>query len=422
MLDPNSIPPLTSEQEQILADQSITMERPGSMLRDFQSLLDAVGSDGIRVSGTKHFIYAKRLPELNARLVEPIAAEYKRPVQKAYPPIHGLYLLLRGTGIVRVAKKDGQLRLLRNKEVAASWEALNPTERYMNLLEAWLNRADEEAIFDNRSMPFGNLYRCLQLLKQIPEAGLTPDSTGERDELRYWPGYHNLALMKLFGFIELDEKGTAAGEPWHITRVQHRPWGDALLYRLARLQYEKLAGESESTSGWEDETGSLTTDDLQEDLKTFFPEWNRTLRRPGIAFRPEVHVFKVELYDACWWTMAVPGSATLHEVSSTILDTVTFDRDHLYRFTYKDPFGHQQSVNIRERFSDPPYADEVRIGDLPLQEGEQMVYLYDFGDHWEFDLHLQEIAPEGLTAETPTVLDFHGDAPEQYPSWDEERW
>jgi hypothetical protein len=66
-----------------------------------------------------------------------------------------------------------------------------------------------------------------------------------------------------------------------------------------------------------------------------------------------------------------------------------------------------------------PFADEVRVGDLGLKPGEAMTYLYDFGDQWEFGVLLERIEPADPKIGAPKVVESHGVAPEQYPSWDE---
>jgi len=120
--------------------------------------------------------------------------------------------------------------------------------------------------------------------------------------------------------------------------------------------------------------------------------------------------------------MAFPGASTLHEVSETILDAVGFDRAHLYRFQYQDMYGWEQAVNTSDSYQEPPYADEIRVGDLPLSPGETLSYLYDFGESWAFTLHLDEIGGEEREAEAPMVLDAYGDPPDQYRHPVPEEW
>ncbi len=68
---------------------------------------------------------------------------------------------------------------------------------------------------------------------------------------------------------------------------------------------------------------------------------------------------------------------------------------------------------------EPPYASEVLIGELSLRPGNAMIYLYDFGDNWQFDVKLERIEPVNEKIKDPVLLESHGKAPEQYAAWDE---
>ncbi|MEW6382187.1 MAG: hypothetical protein AB1611_21690 [bacterium] len=67
-----------------------------------------------------------------------------------------------------------------------------------------------------------------------------------------------------------------------------------------------------------------------------------------------------------------------------------------------------------------PWADDVLIGEIGLKPNTTMTYLYDFGDNWQFEVKLERIDPPDPQIEKPVILEAHGKAPEQYPSWDEE--
>jgi len=49
-----------------------------------------------------------------------------------------------------------------------------------------------------------------------------------------------------------------------------------------------------------------------------------------------------------------------------------------------------------------------------------MTYLFDFGDHWEFDVMLECIGAVDRKVKKPRLLETHGKAPEQYPSFDDD--
>lgn len=65
-----------------------------------------------------------------------------------------------------------------------------------------------------------------------------------------------------------------------------------------------------------------------------------------------------------------------------------------------------------------PSAGEVRIGDLPAQVGFHMLYNYDFGDNWHFDVALERIEPPQQDPVPYRLGDRHGESPEQYAYWE----
>jgi hypothetical protein len=106
---------------------------------------------------------------------------------------------------------------------------------------------------------------------------------------------------------------------------------------------------------------------------------------------------------------------------SAILNAYDFDHDHLYEFSYRNRYGVEESAQ-HPSFEEGPWKSKVRVGDVPLQEGGSMTFLYDFGARWAFTVTLEAIEPPGEAPEGPSVLETRGEAPEQYPDWGEEDW
>jgi hypothetical protein len=132
------LPEPTAAQLERLHQQVLTETEPGPILQDFQTVLDFVGTEGVEVSPTYHWLNASDLEALNARLSRSIHLGHKRSQQKCYPQIHGLYLLLRAAGLSQIEVQGKQRWLRLNAASMAAWQQLNPTERYFTLLEAWL--------------------------------------------------------------------------------------------------------------------------------------------------------------------------------------------------------------------------------------------------------------------------------------------
>src|SRR5215210_3159472 len=272
---------LSSEYQQALREQTINEDGPGSVLHDFGTLLDFVGKREIKVSGVHQLLPMNALAELNARLSKPLRILLRRPQQKSYPHINGLYLLLRASGLSLIEVEGKQPLLTLDQEALASWRGLNLTEHYFTLLETWLVRGEGEIIGDDRDH-LGAFFKCSTFMESIPDRGLKVAGNRQAEQLTipYQVGTYNLALLELFGCVSVEEGQPEAGKGWVVARVERTPFGEALFkllsrHRLAAMRFE--LGEDEL----EEATASGT---LQPVLQTFFPEWRRNLELPEAAF------------------------------------------------------------------------------------------------------------------------------------------
>jgi hypothetical protein len=407
---------LSPTHQRILQEQSIGEGEPGSILRDFEVLLDFVGEREIKVSGIHQLLSMNALAELNARLSKPLRILLRRPQQKSYPHINGLYLLLRASGLSLIEVEGKQPLLALDGEVLASWRGLNATERYFTLLEAWLLRGVGEIIGDDRD-PLGPLFKCTTFMEIIPDRGLkvAGDRQAEQITIPYHVGTYNLALLELFGCVSVEEGRPEAGKGWAVARVRRTPFGEALFKLLSRHKLAAMRLELD-----EDELKEASAfGALQPLLQTFFPEWRGSLEVLKAALVNGLYVFKVSLGAKVWRRIAIPAALSLDDLSDAILRAYDFDDDHLYQFSYRDRFG--VTVQVKHPYmEEPPSTDEVAIGELPLRPGASMEYLFDFGDEWRFDVKLERIDPADGRIKKPKLLEEHGEAPPQYPNMEED--
>lgn len=401
---------LSLEDQNALRDQVITEDSPGTILRDFETLLKFVGAEKPKVSGKHNLLPMDMLAELNRRLSRPLKIKLKRPQQKSYANINGLYLLLRATGLAQVERAAAKQILVLDMAVLEFWRSLNSTERYFNLLEAWLIRSTSEMIGE-RSGFFNPAGDCLSLLERIPNKGLKiAGNRKEEERLSFFPGLHSIALLELFGLISVEHGEPEEGKGWRIISIHSEPFGKVLL-KLAM----SVISSDEFWHEFEEEQTPFGQ--LQVASQPYFPEWRSNLVLPETEFRDGTYIFKVSLGRA-WRRISIRGETYLDDLADVILHSFNFDRDHLYRFTYKNRFGVEAQVNhpyIKEDSS----TNETRIGDLPIQTGEQMIFLFDFGDNWEFDVEMERIDKVDPKMKNPRILEKHGKAPEQYPKEDD---
>lgn len=409
---------LSQEDINLLTSQSISDTSPGTILHDFEAVLNFIGTKGIPVSTKRQQLGGKYLEDLNQILTDSIDTGLSRPTQKSYPFVHGLYLLLRASRLVSFQPKGKKLYMSLNPEIYHPWQQLNPTERYFTLLEAWMIIGHMDLLGDESNF----LTEGDRTLKTWGDGfGLkkqTYASYGVQERLSFWPGFHNLALMKLFGLITITTGKPTKGKGWRIKSTEPLPFGTAIMNLLRQTFVQQ-----EMT--WKTHTNqSLALQELQPIVSPYFPEWKHCLILPIRSFRPGQYIFKVTL-GKIWRRISISADATLADLSDLILGSVEFDSDHLDSYTFKDEWGRIKEVMHPGADPDLSTAD-VAIGGLPLEEGSTMEYLFDFGEGWKFDVCLEQVESlptspgkkrqkKGLLGK---VIETHGKSPEQYPDYD----
>jgi Plasmid pRiA4b ORF-3-like protein len=405
---------LTKEQEQLLRAQVIDGQQPGTVLRDFQTVLDFVGVGGVKAAGKYNLLPLDSLGELNQRLGRPLQLQLKRPQLRSHPYLQGLHLLLRASTLTRVEGVGAKDRLVVDPLLLQQWNALNPTERYFNLLEAWLRFGREEMVGERGRGVLGSLFECLSTWSHLDARGMTFDP--KRSQGAYLPvvgrELYLLALLDLFGLLAVEQARSPLPR-WCPASVKHCPFGDALLTLLAQNTFI-FGGKEDGLEEEEPDTPAFGR--WQPIFQPYFPQWRNNLVPPAPKAQKGTYIFRVSL-GKVWRRLALPARASLDELAGWILNSVNFDDDHLYQFTYRDRLGGNTQVS-HPYCEESPATDEVSLGELPLQPGESMAFLFDFGDSWRFTVKLESIEPPQKKIKAPRILEKHGKAPEQYPNAD----
>lgn len=407
----------------VLYNHFMTADQPGTILRDFDTLLHIVyDSQPLKVTSSNSLLPMKMLPDINARLVNPIRLDFTRPQHKSFPNILGLFLLLRATGLAFLEGSGARSRLVIDEDVLQSWNSLNETERYFMLFETALLRANPGIIGESHHSLFDNpVYRWQHFLRDLPEDGLQiAGNPQEKDWLLSAPGMYNLTLLSMFAIITIHDAEPEPGRGWNIVSIHPTMFGAAVFQHLQDdlpdLRREFWEEHREDHSPRDAPIG-----ELQPLFEPFFPEWRHNLELAQYENQEGVYVFKVTLWKGVWRRIAISGSLPLNRLSDAVLEAFKFVDDcHLYRFIYIDRFGIERHVDHpalyegRRHENLPPLTDATRIQDVPLRLGTSMIFYFDFGDQWQFEMLLEEIAPPDSGMTRPKVLESHGSAPEQY--------
>ncbi len=403
---------LSQAHQKILMNQAISEKSPGSILADFETLLRFIGSEGSPVSGRRHYLPLSLLPDINEQLAQPLDIDLKRPLQKSYPHINGLYYLLRMTGMTYLERSGNKFKLVIDDLIKDSWQNLNSTERYFTLLETWVVRGHPEIVGEVHGLSRTPFLDSIFFLKEVVKKGV--NVKGNRDvekSLPYVPGFFAIALMELFGLISVEHSKPVAGKGWRIERLRPTRFGDAIInllpgYFRSEDYYRTILDQRLPAFGV-----------LQSLAKPFFPEWRKNLAAPETKFRNGTYIFRVSIGRSKRW-IAVSSSMLFEDLCQTILESFDFDFDHLYQFQFKDRYGLRQNINHPYMEDEPPCTDDTCIGEAMIQPATQMIFLYDFGDNWEFNVTLERIDPVDRNLKEPKMIKAVGEPPEQSGRWE----
>ena len=417
---------LPESSKQLLNQQIFTNVQPNAIVQDFEAFIDFLRLHKVEVSANQNAIAPKYLADINERLSHPIKVDLMRHNQKSYPYIHGIYLLLRSSAIAQVQLDKKKSIFHIDPQILQSWQELNDTEKYFNLLATWIFYA-HEGIMDNASRSLNDWWYIFNFWKDLPTKGLNFTSSKDEDWLRRLK-LHNVALLNLFGFIEVKDTEPLAGKGWRIIKAKPLPFGTAMMHLLHAtdwqrgmfLEFEEELEEERSLGVDVVVQPSTPTEILQEEFQALdlFPTWEKNLQLPEAESKDGVFIFKVSLKTA-WRKIAIPSNLTLYDFSSAILKAFSFYNDHLHQFTYKDRQGGKQSIT-HPYSQEPPSTDEVLIRNWQIGIGDRITYVFDFGDWWEFNVVLESIDEPDPKLKKAKVIDKKGKAPEQYPDYDDE--
>jgi len=62
----------------------------------------------------------------------------------------------------------------------------------------------------------------------------------------------------------------------------------------------------------------------------------------------------------------------------------------------------------------PQAAEELAIQEMGIFAGQKLIYLFDFGDRWEFSVELMGIDKEEPLPLKPIIVEAKGESPQQY--------
>ena len=391
---------VTESQTIILQTQTFDLEKPGPLLRDVQTLISNIG-DGILTTSEYFVLPQGRLDEMNRQLSEPLAHRLKRPQLRSFPTMMGLFLLLRASGLaIGETKPKRMVRI--DPEMLEQWQSLNAAEQHLNLLNCWFSTANWDSVGEDRSRSMGMKQSIFAIYDRVPDV-LTHLKTKQLGMFSGTADFVTLGLLHQFGWVRLKYDSKAdEGKVAVIESIERLPFGDAMLAATCGLEY----------------IHNSTLAEFRAILLPHFLDWKRSLELPKAEFKPGEYTLKLSWTDV-WRRLVAPAEASLEQIADALLDAFEFDHDHMHQFGFRDKQGVQTQVDCPMYREGTYFSDEMRLGDLPLVEGESVKFLYDFGDDWNFTILIEQISDKPSRRSEPKVTGRSGKAPRQYENqWD----
>ena len=144
------------------------------------------------------------------------------------------------------------------------------------------------------------------------------------------------------------------------------------------------------------------------------------------------YIFKTNLFrdKEVSREIEVPEDLNLYKLAEAIVRAYDFDFDHAFGFfSTISESGYFKSERKYELFTDlekdgiePTGAESVKktkIGKVWKNLGDNMLFLFDYGDNWLFVVELTGFGKKEAKIKYPRILKSAGTAPEQYPDYGE---
>lgn len=432
--------PFKDKHKETLRHVIFSETQPGSITHDFDAMLAVIREEEPRLT-EKQVLQLKTVESINERLHHPLDIRMKRKSFKGFPHIMGLYMLARTSGITHITGSSKKAKLVVNEAAYERWQQLNHTEKYGNLLEFWLLKQNSSLVGEgyNRPIDFfmimSHFYMTYWRHLQKPIA--IPDLRRDNNPFKFFPGVHNMGLLELFGWLDVDHGTPDEGDGLKLDRVARTPLADALLafFYVAAFKDPDTSIDNALMKwhSFHDDTEEMddTQGELQKLLQPYWTDWQTVFKldskdKVGAQFREGLYTVKVELVPAwraannLWARFALDAHKPLDALVGLILRWMNFDFDHLYMFAYQDAYGNQRRVTHPFVTDHTLATNEVQMGELGLDVGQTMRFTYDFGDDWQFEITIESI-DEANTTETMQHLEDSGvKPPAQYEYDDDE--
>jgi len=415
----------------------ITEKFPSTIVTDYDKFLAEVQGPSSYLTKSKHWIDRATLYSLNQAMQARNVDASPKTDQIYYPLLNFFYHISLAANFFQLVKVKSKHRL-QPTNIIAEYEQLNTPEKYFSLFEAfwvytdWIVILREDKYVSEYDIPQDDQF--IATLCDLPsdkEIGL--GQILKRTKCFHQLGFaHIIRMLSFFGLLTYKFKSLSPKEQYSkgyikLKSIKITPFGSSFFelldkkrpFTLWNMPFRHFTGAEYPGKDFED----------QHSIHEVFYEPFRQMLATGTAIEKGLpilkpdnlkggFIFKVSI-DGTWRTISTSGQSTLDDLHLAIQKAYNFGNDHLYSFSLDPLRLHSRKSYHSPEGSEYPYASEVYIGQLNLYVGQKLLYVFDYGDWWDFSIEVIEITKEPHFGDYK-LLQQHGEGPEQYPEFDDE--
>lgn len=394
-------------------------EKMKVFLDDFDKFTEYIACNKVTVGKTNKFISPKFLFEINEILK--IKQEDIKPksTQLAYPLIHLFNnLSVRGKLFSEELIKGGKI-ILKPTDRLSLFKNLNDIEKYISLIEIlWMDCNFEKLGY--QTYDYISVYSAMKILEDISSSKSEKVLVVDNRISNYTT---MILYFSYFGLIEVEENKEEK-------REKHERFfcPSSIIINPIGLEIFKILNKKRELEEWNipyrREIGEWKIE-FNEKFHTAFKklfksgELENSLPRNSGRFKDGIYTFKVYIDRNIWAKIKLDGMHTLHDLHNCIQGAFDFDNDHMYSF-FMDGIAWSDDKFTCPFEDEGPHADEVKIGELDLSEKQNFMYLFDYGDEWQFKVEVYSIEEMNEKVISSEIVEIKGKVPKQYPNFDDE--
>jgi len=418
-----------------------------STIHDVEALCSYIEDHKPALTG-KGALGTKACFDLNSLMTYSVPNVKKTDRMQRYPSIALYFSIALEAGLLEPNPGAGQKLIVKTSDAHTVFQQMSMASKYLYIFLAWMRYVDADALYGQNMIR--NWFDPALMDRSFEQIGKTRQPTivyredtfrgffSDREPIQVLMRDCPVLLCHLrdLGFIGYDDEDMVKLGVYQS--VVNKIWFTELGLTLS-------AACSTRRFSWVNtwETASICNDN--HDITVFENDFEQNqpgsagFFKPFISCFPEgevdadvinqllfpqyktentVYEFRVGLSRDCFRVIQCSGSHTFEAFHLAIQKAFDFDNDHLYAF-YMDGRRGRRSINA-PYCEEPPSADEVRIGEARMHVKQKILYLFDFGDSWRFDVTLVSICDSDTVLLRPIVTESVGESPEQYPSFDED--